>query len=140
MVHDGGAEFLTVSPGVPLGVPGGPRPTPITVDFPPGSTLVAFTDGLVEKRGHDLDATLKQLKEVAAQGPGPPDDLINRLLQELAGSDKEDDIVVLAIQLSAQQADPRSDDASPPDAHYDGDSRSIDDLISSDLDPAGDPH
>ena len=49
LVQDGHARYLKVSPAVPLGVPG-PPPEPITVHFPPGSTLVAFTDGLIEPR------------------------------------------------------------------------------------------
>jgi serine phosphatase RsbU (regulator of sigma subunit) len=76
MLEHGRAEFLTVSPGAPLGVHGGRRPEPVTVPFPPGSTLVAFTDGLIEKRGHDLDARHTLLEEVAAKGPAQPDDLI----------------------------------------------------------------
>ena len=121
MLHDGRSEFLAVTPGVPLGVVGDPRPEPVTFRFSPGSTLVAFTDGLVEKRGRDLDARLKQLEEVAAENPGRPDDLITRLLDVLTSSDEEDDIVVLAIRFSGQEAGMHTDGASQHNTLNDGD-------------------
>jgi serine phosphatase RsbU (regulator of sigma subunit) len=128
MLHDGGAEFVPVAPGVPLGVPGGPRPQPITVHFPPSSTLVAFTDGLVERRDRDLDERLKQLEEVAAESPAGPDELITHLLDVLTSSDEEDDIVVLAIHFSAEEAERRADDPTPPDNRTDRDATLADDL------------
>jgi serine/threonine-protein kinase RsbW len=133
MLHDGHAQFLTVSPGVPLGVPGDPKPESITVAISPNSTLVAFTDGLVERRGHDLDRRLEQLEAVAAESPSRPEDLITRLLDVLTSSDEEDDIVVLAIRFSAQEANLLVHDPSRPDILTDGDQSS-----SFDLNPADD--
>ena len=40
------------------GRPADPAAEPITVHFVPGSTLVGFTDGLIEQRGQSLDARL----------------------------------------------------------------------------------
>jgi serine phosphatase RsbU (regulator of sigma subunit) len=121
MLHDGRSEFLAVSPGVPLGVVGEPRPEPVTFPFSPSSTLVAFTDGLVERRGLELDARLKQLEEVAAENPRRPEDLITRLLDVLTSSDEEDDIVVLAIRFSGQEAEVHTDGPSRHDTLTDGD-------------------
>src|SRR5262249_61738536 len=39
------------------------------VAFPPGSTLILYTDGLVERRGSSLDDRLESLAEAAAAGP-----------------------------------------------------------------------
>ncbi len=114
MVHDGRAEFLTVPPGVPLGVRGGPPPAePVTVHFLPGATLVAFTDGLIEQRGHSLDARLAELAAAAAESPAPPGDLITCLISALTSRDHEDDIAVLAIRFSAQEANPPTPCLSP---------------------------
>jgi serine phosphatase RsbU (regulator of sigma subunit) len=132
MLHDGAADFLPVSPGVPLGVPGGPKPEPMTVRFTPSSTLVAFTDGLVEKRGRDIDERLRQLQEVAGDDPGRPDDLITRLLEALTSSDEEDDIVVLAIQFSSEAADLPARDSARPNARTDRDRTKSGDLDPSD--------
>jgi serine phosphatase RsbU (regulator of sigma subunit) len=102
IVVDGRPEFVTISPGVPLGV-AGPRPGLTTIRFPPGSTLVAFTDGLIEQRGQTIDARLEELAAAATEGPAQPDDLITRLVGALANDDQEDDIAVLAIHSSAQE-------------------------------------
>jgi serine phosphatase RsbU (regulator of sigma subunit) len=115
MLYGGHAEYISVVPGVPLGVRGAPRPEPITVPFPPGSTLVAFTDGLVERRDHDLDTGLEQLAVAAAESPAQPDDLITRLLEVLSSSDHEDDIAVLAVRFAAQEANLEAHDSSQPD-------------------------
>jgi hypothetical protein len=111
LLHDGGAELLKVTPGVPLGVPG-PRPEPITVHFSPGSTLVAFTDGLIEHRGQTLDAGLARLVAAAENSPARPDELITRLVTALISRDQEDDVAVVAIRFSTEEATPAPD--SPP--------------------------
>jgi serine phosphatase RsbU (regulator of sigma subunit) len=59
LLDEGRARFLNLAPGVPLGV-AGPRPEPITIHFSPGSTLVVFTDGLIDRRGQSLDEGLQR--------------------------------------------------------------------------------
>jgi hypothetical protein len=106
MLREGRAEFLRVTPSAPLGVVG-PRPKPITVPFLPGSTLVAFTDGLIEQRGRTLADGLQQLAASAAEGPAESDDLISRLVAVLMTNDQEDDLAVLAIKFCVQEANPQ---------------------------------
>ncbi len=112
MVNDGRAEYLEVAPGMPVGVRRSRQHEPITVQFAPGSTLVGFTDGLIEQRGRSLDAGLGQLAAVAADSAGELEELITRLLAGLTGGRHEDDIAILAVRCSAQRADPRPLDSS----------------------------
>lgn len=100
MVRDGRAEFLDVGSAVPLGVVG-PRPQETTIDFPPGSTLIVYTDGLIEQRGQSLDTSLGRLHTAALSSAGRPEQLIVRLLDALANTDQEDDIAVLVVQPTA---------------------------------------
>jgi hypothetical protein len=93
----GRAEAVTIEPGPPLGVPG-PAPTVTEVPVPAGCTVIAFTDGLVEKRGQGLDCGLADLARAAATGPGPLDELLSHLLGSLTAGDHEDDIAVLAVR------------------------------------------
>jgi serine phosphatase RsbU (regulator of sigma subunit) len=66
--------------------------------IPVGSTLVLFTDGLVESRSADLDEGLAQLLAAAsAAGTSDPDELCDRLLGELTGAHRADDIALLAL-------------------------------------------
>jgi serine phosphatase RsbU (regulator of sigma subunit) len=69
--------------------------------IPPGSTLVLFTDGLIERRTSDLDEGLQHLKAAAKDAqPLALSNMCNALLEELLGSQpREDDVALLAIRL-----------------------------------------
>jgi serine phosphatase RsbU (regulator of sigma subunit) len=59
---------------------------------------VLFTDGLVESRTEDLDAGLARLQAAASRRvTADPDELCDRLLGDLAGSHRADDIALLAL-------------------------------------------
>jgi serine phosphatase RsbU (regulator of sigma subunit) len=66
--------------------------------LPVGATLLLFTDGLVESREADIDAGLDRLLEVVGRScSSDPDELCDRLLGELAGEHRADDIALLAL-------------------------------------------
>jgi serine phosphatase RsbU (regulator of sigma subunit) len=73
----------------------------------PGSTLLFYTDGLVEQRCRDLDETTSRLEAVASELLDTPlatfcDELLAR-----SESDTSDDIALLAVRLpAALPADP----------------------------------
>jgi len=91
---DGSTVVLDDAAGVLLGVDDGPRTT-AEVDLEPGSTLLAYTDGLVERRRESLDTGLARLRLALAQGPDDVDDLVDHLLATLG--DSEDDVAVLVL-------------------------------------------
>lgn len=65
-----------------------------------GSTLVLFTDGLVERRGRSLDDGLQLLAEAASGAPRDLEALCDALLDALLGeSEQQDDIALLAVSL-----------------------------------------
>jgi len=65
----------------------------------PGATLLLFTDGLVERRGSDLDAGLERLAEAAHDlGRAPLEVLCDVLLDRLVGRG-DDDVALLAVRL-----------------------------------------
>lgn len=92
-------RFLDVPPGVPLGL-GGPRAA-ITVDFPPGDTLLLFSDGAVARRRHSLTAGLAALAAaLATSTTGDPRALCVLASGAVAGS-AEDDLAMLAVEHAA---------------------------------------
>ncbi|MCF6737272.1 SpoIIE family protein phosphatase [Blastococcus sp. KM273129] len=93
----GRAELLPVRPTRMLGAPPAPAVEWSGV-LPEGAALLLFTDGLVESRGADLDAGLSRLVEVVARTwSGDPEQLCDRLLSELTGEHRADDIALLAL-------------------------------------------
>ncbi|WP_129336161.1 SpoIIE family protein phosphatase [Cellulomonas endophytica] len=63
----------------------------------PGSLLLAYTDGLVERRGEHLERGLERLAAALAEGPDDPDGLCDHVLGALGGDG--DDIAVLAVRV-----------------------------------------
>ncbi|WP_347058937.1 SpoIIE family protein phosphatase [Blastococcus sp. HT6-30] len=66
----------------------------------PGSTVLLYTDGLVERRDRDIDSGTEQLLEVLGECAGLPlDQLCDRVLEQMFLPDAEDDVAVLAVRL-----------------------------------------
>jgi PAS domain S-box-containing protein len=79
----------------------------------PGSTVLLYTDGLVERRDRDLDAGAKELCAVL-QGCAdlPLDRLCDEILERLFLPDAQDDVAMLALRLHPQD-EPRPAEAGP---------------------------
>jgi len=99
VVRGGVTEYVATKVGLPLGVdPGAYLTTGVVMER--GSVLLAFTDGLVERRGESLDDGLDRLAQAAADPPASLDDFIGGLVRELTGNASEDDVAVLALRWS----------------------------------------
>ena len=106
---EGEAEYLETAPNPPLGVFESPTHKEMTARLEPGSTIVLYTDGLVEERGVSIDQGLEALRLAASQDPCHPDELCDRLVDSmLAIHTANDDIAVLAL---------RALPAAPPPLH-----------------------
>ncbi|MGY1805053.1 SpoIIE family protein phosphatase [Blastococcus sp. SYSU D00922] len=67
----------------------------------PGTTLLLYTDGLVERRDRDIDAGTEALvAELGRAAALPLDELCDRTLASLVLRDAEDDVAVLAVRLA----------------------------------------
>ena len=103
---DAGARFLEGAPNPPLGVFDSSGHEEIAVELEPGSTIVLYTDGLVEERGVSIDAGLEALRRAAAQ-PSDPEELCDHLVDTmLAIHPAHDDIAVLALQAVPVPTEP----------------------------------
>lgn len=98
LLTDDGAALVDVPPGRPLGTGVTPYPS-VTVRLPPGGTLFCYTDGLVERRGEDIDAGLDRLTALlGTSAHRSVDDLVAHTLATLRNADAPDDIAALAIR------------------------------------------
>jgi serine phosphatase RsbU (regulator of sigma subunit) len=96
---DGTVTLLEEAGGLILGIGEGVTRTSARVAMPSGSLLLAYTDGLVERRGRDIDEGLRWVQEVTASTEADPE-LLVQVLTDAVGRDLEDDLAVLAIRLS----------------------------------------
>ena len=99
IVSPSGTELLTHSPGVPLGI-GSSQYEAVTFTLAPGSVFVAFTDGLVERRGESIEVGLDRLAKAAALPAATLEDMLSTLVYQMAHNGSEDDIAVLAFKWS----------------------------------------
>lgn len=93
-----GTTLLTDASSIPLGVRrDGPRPQGFQV-LPIGSTLMLFTDGLVERKRESLDDGIARAANVLVTKMAlPPEVIADAMLRELAPSGGYDDDVALVI-------------------------------------------
>ncbi|MFD7233315.1 SpoIIE family protein phosphatase [Streptomyces sp. NPDC059881] len=69
-------------------------------ELPPGATLLLYTDGLIERRGHDIDAAITQLAGLLTHhGSGPLPELLRHISNRMADPPPEDDVVLLTLRI-----------------------------------------
>ncbi|SDT74734.1 SpoIIE family protein phosphatase [Actinoplanes derwentensis] len=70
-----------------------------TRHLPPGSTVLFYTDGLIETRRDALDERERRLHEsAAAYARAPLTELLDHLYTAFAGDDHEDDVAMIAVR------------------------------------------
>jgi PAS domain S-box-containing protein len=96
---NGGPRFLEGGSSVPLGVVPFPAYEEASAAMRPGSTLVLYTDGLVEVPGAHIDDGLSRLVEQVRSAPGDPKALCEHLLGTLVPErGTPDDVALLALR------------------------------------------
>ncbi|MFF3688070.1 SpoIIE family protein phosphatase [Streptomyces sp. NPDC002187] len=96
----GGVHILDLAGGPLLGIdPSAVYPT-TAVPLSPGSVLVLYTDGLIERPGIDIEDALAELAgRLALEADRPIEDLADRLLGDSArSSDRGDDTALLLLR------------------------------------------
>jgi hypothetical protein len=107
VIEPSGSRFLDVPLGPAIGLFRGRQYESMTVPLTEGTTFVAFTDGLVERRNEHLDVGLERLR--AASSPGADlGALVDELVEQVA-PDSADDIAVLALHRRGQRASSATD-------------------------------
>jgi serine phosphatase RsbU (regulator of sigma subunit) len=104
LVTDRRARYLQGGRSTPLAVTDRPR-AEAELAVPPGSMLLWYSDGLVERRDSDLDAGMGLLSAVA-EGIDADDPTVWRdvVMAELtAGRHLQDDVVLLCLRMDADR-------------------------------------
>ncbi|MFC7266055.1 PP2C family protein-serine/threonine phosphatase [Streptomyces lutosisoli] len=93
----GGIEVVWLPAGPPIGTGLGGYES-LTVRMDRRTTLLLYTDGLVERRGTDIDISVQALETVSLPADGPLDDMLDTFLAHLANGAYEDDVAILAAR------------------------------------------
>ncbi|MFB7927631.1 PP2C family protein-serine/threonine phosphatase [Streptomyces sp. NPDC056039] len=103
LVHpDGRAELLDGATDTPLDARPDPIPRPqADTSYTPGATLVLYTDGLIERRGEDIDTGLGRLADALARNRDQdPEALADTVLLELLPpGGATDDTALVIVRL-----------------------------------------
>src|SRR3954454_20085335 len=94
----GDARFIDAERGPPLGVGMDDEYVEFVEAVQPGTTLIVYTDGLVEQPGVSPDVSLARLAKNALVGDRDPDSLCDHLvMQQLGEGQPRDDVAFVAI-------------------------------------------
>ncbi|WP_436771725.1 SpoIIE family protein phosphatase [Yinghuangia sp. YIM S09857] len=97
---EGRVQRLDDALGPPLGTGGSWPHTSGSVPLEPGSTVVFYTDGLVERRGEDIDRGIDDLAGALDVATGPPEAVRDRLVEHMRlPVEHDDDVALLVLQL-----------------------------------------
>jgi serine phosphatase RsbU (regulator of sigma subunit)/anti-sigma regulatory factor (Ser/Thr protein kinase) len=100
----GSAEYLLGGRGAPLGALELAPDATATAELEPGSTLVFYTDGLIEQRGEHPDAGLGRLRAAALDGPHELGALCDHVIDAVLPSyDTDDDVTLLVLRTLAER-------------------------------------
>jgi serine phosphatase RsbU (regulator of sigma subunit) len=92
------AAYLGAPVGPPIGVDGDVTYREVVATIPVTGAVLAFTDGLVERRGRHLDEGLDRLARSAVTHDGSAAGLVDGTVGDLVDGDGEDDVAVLAVR------------------------------------------
>jgi len=96
-----------------LGVDSGAVRQESVVTLDRGSTVLLYTDGLVERRDADLDTGVHLLRECLTElSELPLEQLLDEVLERLVDGRPEDDVALVAVRLHPQDG-PRPVEAGP---------------------------
>lgn len=98
LLSGAGGQFLNSEVGLPVGIDRAAAYTSLTVSAPPAATLIAFTDGLVERRGEHLDQGLERLRVAAVANHALLPELMQRLVREVRNDPAEDDTAIVGLR------------------------------------------
>jgi PAS domain S-box-containing protein len=99
MVVGGEPAFLDGAGSVPLGVLPFPTYEEASAPMHPGSTLLLYTDGLVERPGENIDDGMAELAARVREAPEEPNALCDHLLATLVpAGGAMDDVAILTLR------------------------------------------
>jgi GAF domain-containing protein/anti-sigma regulatory factor (Ser/Thr protein kinase) len=105
---DGAVDVLDLPPGPPLGLGGLPFEA-VEVEWPEGTVLALYTDGLLEARGHDIEEGLARLRDALVRPAASLEATCDAVLGSLLPARPPDDVALLLARTRALGAEQVAD-------------------------------
>lgn len=107
VARDGETRLLDQATSPPVGVDLSIDHQASACDFEQGSSLVVYTDGLVERRGRSIDAGIDDLRSlITSNARVGPDDLAQLIAdRHESASGSDDDMIVLVVRWDETDSD-----------------------------------
>ena len=97
---DGTASYVPIRGDVALGVSPVSRYREEAFPLPAGSTIVLYTDGVVEVRGEPIDVGLERLRQIVGRGHDSVEALCDAVIAELVADGRPpDDVALIAVRI-----------------------------------------
>jgi serine phosphatase RsbU (regulator of sigma subunit) len=99
----GEIHHLREAPGILLGAGRSARRTSTRPGLKPGSRLLLYTDGLVERRGESIEDGLRRLEATLGRSPATvaPDELADGVMTSLVAEGQTDDVALVVARIDA---------------------------------------
>ena len=97
MEEDNETYFVEGEVGLPMGVDASFDYPETTITVRNGATIIAFTDGLVERRGESITTGLERLKHAAQMIDLPLKELLDKLFNDLSTDNNKDDTTIIGV-------------------------------------------
>jgi anti-sigma regulatory factor (Ser/Thr protein kinase) len=103
---DGSVHFLDAPRGMPICASPRAQYEETETRLPPGSTLLLYTDGLIERRHESLDDGFARLADAVASGPADVEKLADHVIDRLVSREESaDDVALLVVHFEAALED-----------------------------------
>ena len=98
LVSNGQGTFVDLVVGPPIGTRPDATYRSTAIRVPDRCTLLAYTDGLVERRGEILDTGLEDLRRSVVRSDRPLDRVLSDVVDDLTSKGSDDDVAILGLR------------------------------------------
>jgi anti-anti-sigma factor len=103
----GDVSVLETSVSLPLNVDAGALFTETRERLEPGSTVLLYTDGLIERRGEAISEGVRDLERTIAHAPSGAEALCTYVAEHVRGAvERRDDVALLAFRVISLRGEP----------------------------------